>query len=145
MRRMILLLYAVLLFVTAMGSDSPKQHDENVEIVGVEGTWRLTKYEFGGRKMDCNQEMLTFRAGSFTTNYSDGRMIRGSCCIDPTRKPPHLDLIPANGIRKGQTVKCIYQIDGDTLRIADNFFNAQRPQGFNDDGAEVWTYKRVKE
>ena len=42
------------------------------------------------------------------------------------------------------TVKYIYQIDGDTLRIARTMNDEQRPQGFNDKGVFISTYKRVK-
>ena len=46
-------------------------------------------------------------------NFGDGKTWRGKYRIETTYNPPHLDWIQANG-----DIKYIYQIDGDTLRIA---------------------------
>jgi uncharacterized protein (TIGR03067 family) len=147
MRRTILLA-GVLLSVVALGSDSPKGYDDKTEVAGIEGTWRLTELEFHGRKIDLPvQRVTTLRGETYTVNVSKGEILRGSFHIDPAHKPPHLDWMPTSGTFKGHTVKCIYQIDGDTLRIASNpgvDDKKQYPQGFNDNGAVVETYKRVK-
>jgi uncharacterized protein (TIGR03067 family) len=90
--------------------------------------------------------VLTLRNGTFTVNYTnDEDTIRGSSRIDPTCQPPHLDWSPSNGNAQGQTLKFIYQIEGDTLRTA--IMNGDltgRPQGFSDKRIAVHTYKRVK-
>jgi hypothetical protein len=49
------------------------------------------------------------------------------------------------GPHEGETIKFIYQIECDTLRIgqiADSLHC--RPHGFHDEGISVETYKRVK-
>ena len=146
MRRTVCLLAVVLLVVPSLGSDAPRGYDgEAVWDDELQGTWQWD--EFNGRKVETNlREVLTFRSGTYTSSYSDGDTFRGSYRLDPTRKPPHLDEVPSNGPYRGQTVKYIYQLDRDTLRIA--FMAAEddmrRPQGFNDKGVYVETYKRVK-
>jgi len=147
MRRTFLLVAGVLLSVAALGLDSPKDYGNKVLVDELEGTWQLTEYEFNGQKVKPDPlEVVTFRAGAYVSNYSDGDTFRGSYRLDPTHQPPHLNEVPANGPYQGQTVKYIYQLDRDTLRIA--FMAAEddmrRPQGFNDKGIYVETYKRVK-
>jgi len=130
MRRTILLLAGVLLCVVALGSDSPKEYDDKTENVGIEGRWRLTEIiDWNGEKQGI-QDMRPFRF----ENYR----------IDKNHNPPHLDRSFADF--KGRTFRFIYQLDGDTLRIAGNERGnfGRRPEGFNDIGNYVWTYKRVK-
>ena len=148
MRRIVWLLAGVLLVMLSVGSDSPREYSDGAtEVDELQGTWQWTGDEFNGRKVETRlQEVLTFRNANYTSKYSDGDTFRGSYRLDPTRKPPHLDEVPSNGPYQGQTVKYIYQLDRDTLRIA--FMAAEddmrRPQGFNDKGVYVETYKRVK-
>ena len=144
MRRTILLLAGVLLSAVALGSDSPKEYDDRTEYVGIEGTWRLTRIESNGEKDNSpGNEVITFLSGTYTNN-SGGDTRRGTYRADPTRKPPHLNLMPSIGPYKGQTIKKIYQLDGDMLRIGSQMPISQRTQGFNDPSTYVEIYKRVK-
>jgi uncharacterized protein (TIGR03067 family) len=139
-------LFAFLFVVPLLGSDSPKEYDDKAEIVGIEGTWRFSELEHNGEKVDLvTRWVTTYRGGTYTTNYGHGDTVRGCYRIDPTRNPPHLDRLPSSGPCKGETNKFIYQIDGDTLRVAGFYLiELPRPQGFNDDDISIWTYKRVK-
>jgi uncharacterized protein (TIGR03067 family) len=131
MRRTILLA-GVLLCVVALGSDSPKEYDDRTEYVGIEGTWREIEFEQNGKKeKPTRQHVLIFPSGS------------SFMLDDPTRNPHHLGRFSQDGPLKGQTIMFLYQIEGDTLRIATTF-NDRCPQGFNDKGSFVFTYKRVK-
>jgi len=145
--RRLSLLFAALLVLPLLGSDSPKEYDDRTETAGIEGTWRAMEYEFKGTTgKPTRQCVMTFRGGTLTSPWSDGDLWQGSYRIDPTRQPPHLDWIPSKGFYEGTTLKAICQIDGDTLRIAyfDGRFTKQRPQGFNDKGVIVWVHKREK-
>jgi uncharacterized protein (TIGR03067 family) len=144
MRRMILLA-GVLLSVVALGSDSPKEYDDRAKVLSIEGTWRLIQTEDNGKKNSTPYpEVTTFSNGVLAHNDDSSRH---KYRIDPTAKPSHLDLLPISG--KGEAERCIYQIDGDTLRIASFLFvfdgeETRRPQGFGGDNVWVATYKRVK-
>jgi uncharacterized protein (TIGR03067 family) len=146
MRRTVLVLAGVLLATVALGSDLPKEYDGSTETDGIGRTLRLTDAECNGQKMDFFECVLTCRVGTYTANHKDGDTLRGSYRIDTTRKPPHLDWMPSNGVYVGQTRKFICQIDGNTLRIASmaSLGDLRRPQGFNDRDVLVETYKRVK-
>jgi uncharacterized protein (TIGR03067 family) len=145
MRRTILACAGVLLSVVALASDSPKEYDGATEVVGIEGTWRETGFEANGQKIKLNFEVVkTYRSGTFTIVSPSPSA--GSYRIDQSRNPPQLEWLPSSGAHKGKTIKWIYQIDGDTLKIAclANEYEKRPPQGFDDKDLYVYTYKRVK-
>jgi uncharacterized protein (TIGR03067 family) len=143
MRRAVLLLAGVLLCVVALGSDSPKEYDDKTMVDPLEGRWQMIEWTCDGEKLNGIPEERVYHNGTYTINWSDGDTWRGSYRIDPTRKSSHLDWIPSGGSGKGQTFMNIYQVDGDTLRIA-AVNGKQHPQCFKDKGVYVTTYKRVK-
>src|SRR5262249_7791608 len=51
------------------------------------------------------------------TKKGSGRDDDATYAIDPTTKPPTLDLTPQGGGDKGRTLRGIYQLDGDTLKV----------------------------
>jgi uncharacterized protein (TIGR03067 family) len=140
MRRIVCLLAGVLLVAPSLGSDTPREYDGATEIAVLEGSWRLTKREIRGEteQLGSIQRVLTFQGGTVTYT-GDSRDVKYR--IVPNCNPPHLDEVV-----QGQTLKFIYQIDGDTLRIAwiDGASPVRCPLGFNDVGVIVQTYKRVK-
>jgi uncharacterized protein (TIGR03067 family) len=146
MRRTVLLLAGVLSTLVVLGSDSPREYDDKTGVVGIEGTWRLTEIEVNGRRkakpnIVC---ITTFRGDTCTSRWSDGSTFRERYCIDSAQKPSHLDLIASEGA--STTRKCIYQIDGDTLRVESRYDwnRTGRPQRFNEASDFVLTYKRIK-
>src|SRR5579872_2815246 len=119
--RRLSLLFAVLFVLALLGSDSQKEYDDKTESVGLEGTWRLTEFEFDGQKSKTapgNQEIKTIRDEAVTSRYPDGAGWQGSYRINSTGKPPRLDWIGEGDRFQAHPVKCIFQCDGDTLRIA---------------------------
>ena len=141
------LLFAVLLVLPLFGSDSPKEYDDKTIVDPLVGTWRLIEIENDGMKAKFPAEYVwTYGGETYTLDYGMGRTIRGVYHTDPARKPSHLDYFPANGPNQGKTLLFIYQIEGETLRTAHvvKSTDVQRPQGFNDKGVGVLTYKRVK-
>jgi uncharacterized protein (TIGR03067 family) len=141
------LLFAVLVVVPLLGSDSPKQYDDRTECAAIEGTWRLTECTDNGEQMRLSDRpmVLTLRRGTLTFDTGYGHVDRGTYRIDSTRRLSHFDRVPAFGPFPCVSGKCIYQIDGDTLRIA-GFpgKHNERPRGFDDEDTIVETYKRVK-
>ena len=141
--RRLSLLFAVLLVVPLLGSGSPKDYDGKTEYVGIEGTWRLTQVELNGTNGPPSQAVHTYYSRTYTVTLN-GKTSGGSYCIDTTHNPTYLDLTPSDPAAYGG--KHIYQIDGDTLRIArmSRRPDRLRPQGFKDEGLIVLIYKRVK-
>ena len=139
-------LLTVLLVVPLFGFDSPKEYGDRTEHVGIEGAWRLTEVQLNGNNAPPTQAVDTFYTKTYTVTLN-GKTSGGSYRIDITHKPSHLDLTPSDPVASGgKTVWHIYQIDGDTLRIArmSRKPTLLRPQGFKDKGLIVLTYKRVR-
>ena len=146
MRRTVLLLAGMLLSLVVLGSGSPKEYDGRIKV--IEGTWRLIQTEYEGKKESppSYEDVITCYSGILADSKSSSRC---KYRIDPgpTGKPPHLDLLPLSGT--GEAEKCIYQVDGDTLRTASFLIvfggeETHRPREFNGDNVLVNTYKRVK-
>jgi uncharacterized protein (TIGR03067 family) len=132
-------LLGVLLLGLLVAADEKKPDDPKTNI---KGTWKFESVTDNGTKLDADQikdwsltfegEKLTFKQGNDTKG--------GKFKVDATQKPPHLDVTPDDG--KDKTMKAIYTIDGDTIKIAVNP-EGDRPKSF-DDAAIVIVAKREK-
>jgi uncharacterized protein (TIGR03067 family) len=144
-RRIVWLLVGVLVVVLALGSDVPKEYDGATEYVGIEGTWRFMSAEFfNAPGSSAREHIITYRGGTFISTYDNGETYEGSYYLD-ARNPSHLDTVLANGPLKGKRRKFLYEVDGNTLRVAHKWLGDERVKGF-DDTEYVWifTYRRAK-
>ena len=138
-------LFAVLLVVLLLGSDSLNEYDDKTTEDPLEGRWRLTGREQYGvqTKLDVqDQVFITFHSGTFTVN-TDTCYYQGKYRIAPIHKPPQLDGELFTHLLHDHMGKCIYQIDGDRLKIA-ALAERQRPKGFDDKNIWSITCERVK-
>ncbi len=55
---------------------------------------------------------------------------RGTCKRNPSAKPKALDITGTEGPNKGKTILCIYEHDGDTLRVCYDLSGKSRPSEF---------------
>jgi uncharacterized protein (TIGR03067 family) len=146
MRRTVCLLAAVLLALPSRGSDAPRGYDGAAEIDGIEGTWELTGIQVRANVIGSSGLVTTYRGGTFTSHSAGGGTVSGIYHLDPARKPSYLDTRPSSGAARGKNLKFIYEVKGDTLRLAypsdpDDF---RRPQAFGGEEVTVLVYKRVK-
>jgi len=67
--------------------------------------------------------------------------------LDPTTSPKSADLFVYRKGKLVETIYFIYELDGDTLRMATRLFSEERPTTFRADNErlEIWTFKRAKE
>jgi uncharacterized protein (TIGR03067 family) len=143
MRQIVWLLTSVLVPAGSIGFDSPQEYGDEIVAVDIQGTWQLTKAEFNGRRRETLSRVSdSYWCGRFTFSYRDGDKIEGSYIVDRTCKPAHLSIVPSNGLRKGQTLERVYQIDGDRLMIADRIGDGHLQSV--KDSYSVYTYKRVR-
>lgn len=142
--RRLSLLFAVLLIVPLLGSNSPKEYDDRTEEVGIEGTWQLLAVERNGEKVNPITWVLALRGGKFTRADSDGDKVNGVYRFDTTQKPYHLDLIPEPGTKYVRSAE-IAEIHGPTLKTAwTSSCWANRPSSLHDKDIYVGTFKRLK-
>ena len=112
----------------------------------LKGTWTVVSIEAAGKKVPeefVKGQTITFDADKMTHKEKD-KTEPATYKIDAGQKPAHLDMTPTEGPDKGQTVKMIFQLDGDTLKIAGKMEPTERPKGFDDKDVVVMTLKRQK-
>jgi uncharacterized protein (TIGR03067 family) len=115
----------------------------------LEGTWAATAMEFGGQQAPADavkDTKLTF-AGDQLTFTSKGKDEKATFKVDTGKKPFTIDITPSDGPDKGKTMKGIYTLDGDTLKIAFGVKEDERPTGFTNEKDKpivVMTFKREK-
>ncbi|MCI0455465.1 MAG: TIGR03067 domain-containing protein [Gemmataceae bacterium] len=155
----VLLLLAVgLLGPTAWGQDKDKDKDKDEAIKkdqqNLQGTWKVVAAEAFGKP-------VPLPAGNLMIRFDGDRFIpllngkeekeQGTFTLDPTQKPPHLDL-SLKGDKGMRTDRAVYSLMGDDLKIAsmdpnDSKAAASRPTSFdtkNQPGVILLTLKRAK-
>src|SRR5262249_18534833 len=115
----------------------------------LKGTWDIVSLEADGEqgppeivaklKLVFDGDKLTFRPGEpGYTNYTFK--------LDQSAKPPAFDMTHADGKNKGTTVKGIYALDGDSLKICFGKGD-DRPKSFTTKGktgGAMYVLKRQK-
>jgi uncharacterized protein (TIGR03067 family) len=117
------------------------------------GTWKIESLEQGGKKLDLAQAQeapskIMFDDKKIIATVKDEEHTV-SYTIDATKKPKEIDMTPQDGPNKDRTMKGIYELKGDTLRICLNpeDTTAERPKKLaTEEGSRVViaTFKRVK-
>jgi len=103
-----LCLAIVLAAETARSGDKKEQEK-------FEGTWSLVKITGGKSQKKDKEAKLTFK-GNKVTFKAGAETEEGTYSVDPTKKPKELNLHIERGGKKA-TLKHIYELDGDTLKI----------------------------
>ena len=90
---------------------------------------------------DLQESVFTFRDGYFLRTVGSSRH-RGTYKVSLGRKPAHLDEYYRS--EKGTVWHNIYQVEGDTLKIAYLSMGGWdgRPESFSDSDIFIITYKR---
>jgi uncharacterized protein (TIGR03067 family) len=139
---------AALLVAPLLGSDSPRGYDGAAVVTDEElqGTWVGVKVERNGHLMMAPRHDQTFRGRVWEETRGSHRRT-GTYTADPSRSPRFLDIVHPDD-PPGTTRRYIYQVNGDTLRMAFIWEPGERPASFQDfddkAGITLATYKRVK-
>ena len=87
----------------------------------LEGTWELTSVVDSGTIAPTdaiNGARVVFYKDLMTLISPDGEEeTKYTIKLDPTKSPKAIDIIPSEGMFKGQAGQGIYELNGDTLRI----------------------------
>jgi uncharacterized protein (TIGR03067 family) len=103
---------------------APKAADDKDKL---QGTWAWVEAERAGKKADADEFKdfkMVFRGEKLSVD-PDGENREGTFKLDPTQKPKTIDLILQDGPEKGKTIRGIYSLEGDTLKLC---FNDQGDQ-----------------
>jgi uncharacterized protein (TIGR03067 family) len=115
----------------------------------LEGTWVMVSVERDGRAIrpQTNLKMI-YTADKFVLKSGDDVVVAGTIKLDSTKKPKTIDTTYTEGPNKGQTLKGIYEVDGDTAKFCRAGAPDQdRPSEFKTkvgSGGLFSVYKRAK-
>jgi uncharacterized protein (TIGR03067 family) len=109
----------------------------------IQGTWALVSGERGGKPLPdevVTHVKLIFSGKKLTTKNKD-RQTEAAFKLDPNKEPKEIDVDMEGSVGKG-----IYQLDGDTLKIAHGEVGDTRPKEFPKAGSglTVLVLKRDK-
>ena len=95
----------------------------------LQGRWLVTGGEHNGEPMDSlNGGVMTVDGAAFEIRTVSGNLLRGTLRLDASERPPHMDLLHADGTRW----EAIYEVDREALRL--NYVDAEgtdpRPTSF---------------
>jgi uncharacterized protein (TIGR03067 family) len=131
----LLLLAASLAFAPApLAKPGPTEKD----LKRLQGVWQGVE----SRELEARVE------GDKLSYYRDGKLVTAyRIALDAAQRPRSLDLVGiGGGARDGRTYRCIYEIDGDTLKTASNGWSEPRPRTFDGPGKgrDTETFRRKK-
>lgn len=145
-RHLLPLLIACLFLSSARADEAVKQ-----EWARFAGTWLRIAYESDGRKVAAGTAQrfrLTLRANATYTLHVDNQVVvEGTARLDPAAKPKAIDMTPTTGTSKGQTLRGIYELDGDEYRLCYAPAGQERPKTFAaaaGSGHVLTVYRREK-
>jgi uncharacterized protein (TIGR03067 family) len=127
--RALLILGAGLLLAPAQQAKDP-----------LEGTWeQVSAAEDGNKPKAVSRTDLILGDGKFIIHLTMragladnvGTYIEYKYAADPTQKPPTMDITPLSGAQKGKTIRAIYTIEKDELKICQTTLaEMERPTEF---------------
>jgi uncharacterized protein (TIGR03067 family) len=112
-------------------ADAPKDAAAK-EYARFEGTWTFVSLEVAGKKMPVEvlkDHALVLKGDHFEMNSPEG-VAKGTFTFNLQTKPKQLDVTFTNGPQKGQNIKAIYKLEGDTYTVCLDMVGKERPAEF---------------
>ncbi len=115
----------------------------------IQGTWAIASAEIGGNPFPPQAaKLITLKIGEGKYEVKAENLDKGTYTIDPAAKPKTLDIFGVEGPNAGKHFPCIYELNGDELRVCYQLGNGPRPAEFKSPaGTQIFlvTYKRMAE
>lgn len=122
---------------------------ENAVLEKFQGSWRLTGWELAGGKltaeeMKARDDVMVIEGNNFTYLDKGQKVYFGRIAVDSTQDPPTLLLLGTDR-KQDMYTWCIYELDGDTLRICKDVKGKGRPTEFKaSENTVIQSYRRTK-
>lgn len=115
----------------------------------IQGLWTPVTAELAGQAMpDTVLKTISLKVDSGKYEvFVAGNPDRGTYTLDPASKPKGMTVNGTDGPNKGRTFPCIYELQGDTLRICYDLSGMKRPTEFKSSaGTKLYlvTYARKR-
>ena len=124
-----------LVLVTATSSEADQQK--------LQGKWDIVSFEYNGNPVEFMKEAVReFKDARYSLMPKMGDVIEGSIKLDADKKPKEIDLEVS-----GRTLKGIYDLDGDMLKLSYSLTGGERPTEFvskPDSRTTLIIHKRAK-
>ena len=90
----------------------------------LEGKWKIESFEFNGMPVEALKNAVReFKDAKYTLTPASGEVFNGAVKLDSTKKPKEIDLVINE-----RTLKGIYELEGDTLKISYVLEGDERPK-----------------
>jgi uncharacterized protein (TIGR03067 family) len=135
-RLSVLLVFAATGLVAFAQDDAAKE-----EVKKLQGTWKIVSVEIDGKKQPVDQAKMVFIFKDNTMQFlvNDQKAVEGTFTVKPSAKPKEIDVTHNIGPNKGKVDMNLYELDGDTLKIAGytgDISLTKRPTAFPKEGAK---------
>jgi len=147
------LLVSILGLFACLATSATSKPDDPVaaEYKALVGNYKVEKVLLGGKDITEHLKEMKFEirdGGKYTAQVGELKD-DATFTVDPAKKPKEMTVKPNEGPNKGQTVKAIYKLDGDTLTLCYDHEagKGNRPAKFEsqpDTTVLLITYKREK-
>lgn len=105
--------------------------DENKELKALTGTWVVEKMELEGTDAISTFKDVTLVIDGDRYTATIGDMTdKGMLSVDSAKKPKTMDIKGTEGVNKGRTYLCIYELKDGKLTICYSLDEAKRPERF---------------
>jgi uncharacterized protein (TIGR03067 family) len=138
---------AITLGLAGMMVDAPTTQPASKDLERMQGTWVIESAVLGGKPFSEEVRKITkmvIKDSTYTVTVGQSPDA-GTIALDPTQSPAMLDVIGTEGPNKGKIIPCIYEFDGDNLRICYDLRCKARPTEFKSTEGTLHflvTYKR---
>lgn len=136
----------VLMFSSALLADDDKKPEVAKQ---MRGTWQLTKGVIAGNSMPeeaVKKLKLELSDGKYKLLGAESPD-EGTWKLYLDKKPYGMDIKGTDGPNKGKTMLCIFELDGDKLKVCYDLAGKKRPEKFESKPKTLHflaEYKRVK-
>jgi uncharacterized protein (TIGR03067 family) len=102
--------------------------DNKSELKSLAGKWQVSDAEIDGKKVTetFKDVVLTIENGNYTVKLGPTED-KGTVTIDASKKPKTMDVTGTEGVNRGKTFPCLYEMKDDTLTICYGLDFATRP------------------
>jgi uncharacterized protein (TIGR03067 family) len=114
-----------------VATPAPAEESSKTDLESLRGTWSIARAIHDGHVSSPEKTKsvkLTFAADKFTVHGEKG--MESVFKLNPSKKPCEIDVTPGSGPDKGMTLKGIYDLNGDELKLCIAKPGRDRPTEF---------------